>query len=55
MTAKTSSERVQDFKQRQRAAGLKEVRNLWARSTDHEKIKAYVKRLTSKPLASMEK
>ena len=41
MTAKTTIQRQKEFKQRQREAGLKEVRNLWAPPADHPAIKAY--------------
>jgi len=48
MTAKTPNERQQAFKQRQREAGLKEVRNLWAKPEHHAQIKALASKLKGK-------
>ena len=47
MTAKTTAERQQEFKQRREAAGLKELRNIWCHPDDAERIKAYVARLNA--------
>ena len=50
MTAKTLIERQKAFRQRQREAGLKELRNLWSKPEHHEAIKAYARKLDKKPL-----
>lgn len=49
-TSKTTTERVETFRARQRAARLKEVRNLWAHPEDHAAIKALAQRLRDKRL-----
>jgi len=57
MTAKTAAERQQAFKQRQQEAGLKEIRNLWAKPEHHPKIKDYVKvidAIIQRPSSSLE-
>lgn len=43
--AKTLSERVTESKARKIAAGLREVRSLWAHPDDHEAIRAHASRL----------
>lgn len=48
MNPKSTNERQQAFKQRQKEAGLKEIRNLWAPPEHHERIKAYAKKLQAK-------
>lgn len=45
MTAKTSSERQAAYVQRMKDAGLKQIRNLWAKPEDEARIRAYVARL----------
>ena len=50
MTAKTEGERIKAFRQRQKEAGLKELRNLWAKPEHHEAIKAYARKLDKNPL-----
>ena len=45
MTAKTIAERQREFKQRQQEAGLKEVRNLWAKPKHRKAIKSYAQKL----------
>jgi hypothetical protein len=47
-SAKTVAERQRRFKQRQREAGLKEVRNLWAKPEHHAQIKALASQLKGK-------
>jgi len=57
MTAKTPNERQQTFKKRQQEAGLKEIRNLWAKPEHHPKIKDYVKvidAIIQRPSGSLE-
>lgn len=46
--AQTLAERQAAYRQRQRAAGLKELRQLWADPADHDAIRAYVARLAVK-------
>lgn len=46
--AKTVAERQEALKQRRRAAGLKEYRNLWGHPDDEEATRAYVARLLRK-------
>ncbi|MGL5117544.1 MAG: hypothetical protein ACRC7C_19705 [Beijerinckiaceae bacterium] len=50
MTAKTENDRIKAFRQRQKDAGLKELRNLWAKPEHHEAIKAYAAKLYKNPL-----
>ena len=45
MTAQTLNERQKAFRQRQQEAGLKEVRNLWAKPENHAAIKAYAAKI----------
>ena len=45
MTAKTNSERIAEFRARKKAAGLTEVRNLFAPPQFHDQIKKYAARL----------
>ena len=33
--------RVQEFRKRQKEKGLSEVRNIWAKPEDHERIKQF--------------
>ena len=40
MTAKTPTERQKAHAERKRAAGLREVRSLWAHPDDHAKLRA---------------
>ena len=44
MTAKTVAERQQALRAKRAAAGLTEVRGIWAPPADHAAIKASVKR-----------
>lgn len=44
MTAKTIAERQAAYRQKQRAAGLAEVRGIYAPKSAHEKIKRYAKK-----------
>jgi hypothetical protein len=52
MTAKTTTERVDQLRARRREAGLKEVRNLWAHPDDHPAIKALALSLAAKRVKS---
>ena len=52
MSAKTLNERQKAFRQRQHAAGQKEVRNLWAHPDDHQAIKALALILAAKRVKS---
>lgn len=45
MAAKTATERQREFKKRQQEAGLKEIRNLWAKPENHAAIKAYAAKI----------
>lgn len=47
MTAKTTTERQREMRQRREAAGLKEVRNVWCHPDDEARVKAYVARLNA--------
>lgn len=46
--AKSVTERVQDYRARMRAQGLKEIRNLWAYPADEERIKDYAAKTVRK-------
>lgn len=48
MTAKTTNERQQDLVARRRAAGLKEVRNLWCHPDDETAIREHAAKLARK-------
>ena len=45
MSPMTGAERIKRHREKMKAAGLKEVRNLWAYPDDHDKIRAYVEKL----------
>ena len=47
-TAASQADRQRAYKARHRAAGRKEVRNLWANPEDHAAIKALAAELTRK-------
>ena len=46
--AKTAAERQADLRQRRAEAGLTEVRGVYAKPSDHAKIKAFAKSLQTK-------
>ena len=48
MTPQTPTDRQRAYKARHRAAGRKEVRNLWAHPDDHAAIKAFAYNLNRK-------
>lgn len=48
MTAKTNAERQADFAERQREAGLKLLRNFWARPENEARIREYAAKLDRK-------
>ena len=48
LMSKTNAQLQKDYRDRKRKAGLVEVRNVWARPEDHERIKQYAKRLNKK-------
>lgn len=52
MAAKTTGERQREFKKRQQEAGLKEVRNLWAKPEHHAQIKALAAKLANSKKAA---
>jgi hypothetical protein len=52
MTAKTVSERQRALREARAAAGLTEVRGIYARPEDHHRIKAYAAKLSKKRSAS---
>lgn len=45
LVAKSNAQRLTDFRNRNKAAGLKELRNLWAHPDDHESIKKFAESL----------
>lgn len=45
MTAQTPAQRQAAYVQRMKDAGLKQIRNLWAKPKDEARIRAYVARL----------
>lgn len=45
-TAKIPAQRQAEYVQRQKDAGLKQIRNLWAKPEDEARIRAYVARLS---------
>lgn len=47
MTSTTNAQRQAAYKARQRAAGLAEVRGIWARPADHAAIKAAAKQISN--------
>ena len=50
--AQTINERQRAFRQRQQEAGLKEIRNLWAKPEHHEQIKALAAKLANSKKAA---
>lgn len=48
MTAQTTAQRVAKVAGAKRAAGLKQVRSLWAHPDDHPAIRAYAAKLARK-------
>ncbi len=46
MTARTPAERVADSKARKRAAGMVEVRSLWANPADVPEIRAFAAKVS---------
>lgn len=48
MTAKTGAERQQALLERRKAAGLKQVRNLWCDPADEPEIRRYAAALQAK-------
>lgn len=46
--AKTAAQRVTESKARKIAAGLREIRSLWAHPDDHATIRAHAAKLSAK-------
>lgn len=53
MTAKTSTERGQALRKKREKAGLSEVRGLWAKTADHDTIKAAATAIAGDPPGQM--
>jgi hypothetical protein len=55
MTAQTTNERQRALVERRKAAGLKELRNLWTHPEDEAAVREYAAKLTGRRLRSRTK